>query len=206
MILGFTAIFAIVAEMFLYESKIFERVFIMKKCSVAAIFLFCLIFNVSASAETLYSGNVSDIIQIMKSAGNEFGFNVWGTEYYTYKGVKRCELHFGHSQNNLIRFRLNNNNSIARMLVSVPNSYNTEAEMEDMMYAGLLAGICCITAGVDKDEYKQMWGTIVRDALDDLFATHFHKRYSVWCSKAQQYIIADVETDTSKIDYYFYPE
>ena len=192
--------------MFLCVSKIFEGVFVMKKFSVAAIFLFCLMFNVSASAETLYAGNVSKVIQFMKSVGDEVGFSVWGTEYYTYQGVKRCELHFGRSQNNLIRFRLNSDNSVARMLVSVPNSYNTEVEMEDIMYAGMLAGICCIAAGVDKDEYQQMWGNILRDGLDDLFATHTHKKYSVWCSKAQKYIVADVETDTSKIDYYFYPE
>ena len=177
----------------------------MKKIFVLTMLFACLICNAKASAETLYGGNVADIIQVMKSVGNEFGFSVWGTNYYTtYKGIKRCELHFGNSQNNLIRFRLNNDNSVARMLVSIPNSYNTEAEMEDAMYAGLLAGVCCISAGVDESEYKQLWSTLLSDIVDNMFATHIHKRYSVWCSRAQQYIVADVEMDNYKVDYYFY--
>lgn len=180
----------------------------MKKIFASTAFLICLFFTMTASAETLYGGHVSDIIQLMKSVGNELGFSVWGTEYYTYQGVKRCELHFGSSQNNLIRFRLNSDNSVARMLVSVPNSTNieSESEMKDAMYAGMLAGVCCISAGVNKDEYKQMWGTLWSDILDNIYATHMHKRYSVWCSRAQQYIIADIEVDGSKVDYYFYPE
>lgn len=178
----------------------------MKKIFTSATFLICLFFTMTANAETLYGGHVSDIIQLMKSVGNEFGFSVWGTEYYTYQGVKRCELHFGHSQNNLIRFRLNSDNSVARMLVSVPNSTNTESEMKDAMYAGLLAGVCCISAGVNESEYKQMWSVLWSDIVDNMYATHMHKRYSVWCSRAQQYIIADVEMDTSKVDYYFYPD
>ena len=178
----------------------------MKKFFASATFLICLFFTTAASAETLYGGDVSDVIQFMKSIGNEVGFSVWGTEYYTYQGVKRCELHFGHSQNNLIRFRLNNDNSVARMLVSVPNSYDTEAEMEDAMYAGLLAGVCCIASGVNESEYKQMWSKLWSDFLDNMYATRLHKRYSVWCSKAQQYIVGDVEMDNSKIDFYFYPD
>lgn len=178
----------------------------MKKFFVSATFLICLIFTITASAETLYGGNVSDVIQLMKSVGNEVGFSVWGTEYYTYQGVKRCELHFGHSQNNLIRFRLNNDSSVARMLVSIPSSTNTDAEVEDALHAGVLAGVCCVASGVSESEFKQMWSTLWSDIVDNLFTTHFHKRYSVWCSRAQQYIVADVEMDNSKIDYYFYPD
>lgn len=178
----------------------------MKKIFTSTTFLICLFFTMTASAETLYGGHVSDVIQLMKSVGNEIGFSVWGTEYYTYKGVKRCELHFGHSQNNLIRFRLNNDNSVARMLVSVPSSYNSSEAVEDAMYAGALAGVCCVASGVNESEFKQLWSTLWSDAVDNMFATHFHKRYSVWCSRAQQYIIADVEMDDSKVDFYFYPD
>ncbi len=41
MTLEFTVIFAIVAEIFLCVSKIFERMFVMKKILTAAIFIFC---------------------------------------------------------------------------------------------------------------------------------------------------------------------
>ena len=172
----------------------------MKKFFASATFLICLFFTTAASAETLYGGNVSDLIQGMKYIGNEVGFSVWGTEYYTYKGVKRCELHFGQSQNNLIRFRLNNDNSVARMLVSVPNSY------EDAMYAGFLAGFCCKAFGVNEEEYEQMWSKLTQDTIDNTYSSYMHKKYSVWASRTQQYIVMDVEVNSSKIDLYFYPD
>lgn len=176
----------------------------MRKIFVSAVFLICMVFSMTANAETLYGGDVSDIIQGMKMVGNQFGFSVWGTEYYTYQGVKRCELHFGQSQNNLVRFRLNNNNSVARMLVSVPNSYNSSSEMVDMMHAGMLAGVCCIASGVDENEYQSMWDRYMQDCIDNAYSDYMHKKYSIWSARAQQYIVVDVEMNSSKVDFYFY--
>ena len=99
----------------------------LKRLLALTVFLACLACSVTASAELIYGGNVSDIINAFKLVGSEIGgFNVWGTEYYTHKGIKRCELHFGNSENNLIRFRLNNDNSVARMLITFPNSSGME--------------------------------------------------------------------------------
>ena len=175
----------------------------LKKFLILTMFLSCLACSVTANAQSLYSGNVSNVIKAFKMVGNEIGFSVWGTEYYTYKGIKRCELHFGNTENNLIRFRLNNDNSVARMLITIRNSYN-DSDLDNALQAGILGGTACIIFGVSENEYKQMWKTFTLDAFDNLFDSYFHKNYSVWASGTQQYIVMDVEMDTSKCDLYFY--
>ena len=175
----------------------------LKKFFVLIIFSACLACSATSNAQSLYSGNVSNVINAFKIVGNELGFSLWGTEYYTYKGIKRCELHFGNTGDNLIRFRLNNDNSVARMLITIPNSYN-DSGIENALQAGVLGGTACIIFGVRENEYKQMWKAFTLDAFDTLFVNYFHKKYSVWSSGTQQYIIMDVEMDTSKCDLYFY--
>ena len=171
----------------------------LKKFFVLTTVLTCLACSVTANAQSLYSGNVSNVIDAFKIVGNEFGFSVWGTEYYTYKGVKRCELHFGNTENNLVRFRLNNDNSVARVLITIPNSY------ESGFQAGALSAAVCISLGrVDKNKYNQMWESVILDVFDNLSASHIHKKYYAWSPILKQYITMDVETDTSKIDLYFY--
>ena len=176
----------------------------LKKFLVLTAFLTCLACNCAANAQSLYSGDVSNIIDAFKVVGNKLGFRVWGTEYYTYKGIKRCELHFGNTENNLIRFRLNNDNSVARMLITIPNSYDVSSGLEDGFQAGVLAAVACIAYGVEENEYKQMWDSLTVDIFDNLFSSHIHKKYYAWSSRTQQYITMDVEMDTSKVDFYFY--
>lgn len=177
----------------------------MKRFFVLTMLVACFVCNVTASAESLYRGNVSDIIEAFKMVGNELNFRVWGTEYYTYKGINRCELHFGNSQNNLVRFRLNNDNSVARMLVTIPNSDNFSA-FESGMEAGMLVVASFIVYGVDKKEAQHMWESATVDALNNLYSSHFHKKYYAWSHTTQQYIVMDVEWNMTKLDYYFYPE
>lgn len=173
----------------------------MKRFFVLTMLVACLFCNVTASAESLYRGNVSDIIEAFKMVGNEFNFRVWGTEYYTYKGINRCELHFGNSQNNLVRFRLNNDNSVARMLVTTSNS-----ELDSLMQAGMLLGTALNAYGVDSNDFAQAWLTLLQDLEDNAYSNYFHKRYSLWSYKTHQYIIMDIESNMTKADYYFYPE
>lgn len=175
----------------------------LKKFFVLTTFLTCLACGVTTNAQSLYSGDVSNIIDAFKVVGNKLGFRVWGTEYYTYKGIKRCELHFGNKTDNLVRFRLNNNNSVSRMLITIPNSYDTSG-IEDGFQAGALAAVACIAYGVEENEYKQMWDSLIVDIFDNLFSTHIHKKYYAWSSRTQQYVTMDVEMDTSKLDLYFY--
>ena len=177
----------------------------MKKFFALTMLSVCLFCNVTANAQSLYGGDVSDVINAFKLVGNEFDFRVWGTEYYTYKGIKRCELHFGNSQDNLIRFRLNNNNSVARMLITFKNSYSNSG-FESAFQAGILSAAACLIYGVNEDESKKMWMSFTDDAIDHLFSYYMHKKYYAWSSKTQQYITMDVEMDTSKIDLYFYLE
>ena len=171
----------------------------LKKFFVLIIFSACLACSATSNAQSLYSGNVSNVIDAFKIVGKEFGFSVWGTEYYTYKGIKRCELHFGNTENNLVRFRLNNDNSVARVLITIPNSY------EAGFQAGALSAAVCISFGrVQEKEYKKMWESVILDVFDNLSASHIHKKYYAWSPILKQYITMDVEMDTSKIDLYFY--
>ncbi len=177
----------------------------MKRFFVLTTLLACLVCNLTASAESLYRGNVLDVIDAFKLVGNELGFSLWGTKYYTYKGINRCELHFGNSQNNLIRFRLNNDDSVARMLITIPNSDNVLA-LESGMEAGILAVASCIAYGVNEKEAEHMWESFTVDVFDNIFSSHMHKKYYAWSSRTRQYIVMDVEWDMSKLDLYFYPE
>lgn len=83
---------------------------------VAILFVSCESFA-HATPVQIYDYSVDNFINDLTR------FNVWGTEYYTYQGVKRCELYFGDSKSNIIRFRLNNDNSVSRILVTFPNDF-----------------------------------------------------------------------------------
>ena len=174
----------------------------MKKFFALTTLSVCLLCNVTANARSLYGGNVSDIINAFKVTGNLFEFSVWGTEYYTYNGIKRCELHFGNSQDNLVRFRLNNDNSVARMLISFPSS----SGMDTSIQAGALAGVACAAYDIDDNDYKQMWMTFLQDMVDSVHSNYFHKKYPLWSYRTHQYIVMDVEMNLSKVDLYFYAE
>lgn len=176
----------------------------MKKFAVAAIFLFCLMFNVSASANAvqIYDGRVERIVEIIKQYCNG-----WGTEYYTYQGAKRCELHFGNTDENLVRFRLNNDNSVSRFLITMPSDA-VENSYSDSINAGFVMGVVLGAAGLNSDEIRSLWTKFMNGVENFVnynpYATHFHEKYTVWCSKTSRYVVMDVEFDTKKVEFYFY--
>ncbi len=51
---------------------------------------------------------ISDLSKKVKN----FGVTLWGKEYYTYKGEQRCQFYFGNNKTNIIRFRVNNDNTV----------------------------------------------------------------------------------------------
>ena len=97
----------------------------MKKFFVI-ISLILLLFStnlVHATPVQIYDYSVENIISNLKKECAQQGIDIWGTEYYTYKGTQRCELHFGNTKSNVIRFRLNNDKSVSRILVTIPNPF-----------------------------------------------------------------------------------
>ena len=157
-----------------------------------------------AAAVQIYDYSVDNIISNLKTAGRQADVAIWGTEYYTYKGARRCELHFGSTQRNLIRFRLNNDDSVSRILVTLPNNGLDAASVE----AGFALGVILRSVDLSEAEFKTLWRKYMNGILDIVernpYATHIHEKYSVWCSRTQRYITLDVEVDESKLDYYLY--
>lgn len=157
-----------------------------------------------ATPVQIYDYSVDNIISVLKSAGRQAGVDIWGTEYYTYKGVKRCELHFGDSKRNIIRFRLNNDNSVSRILVTLPNNGFSESSTQ----AGFVVGVVFRPLGLSESEFKNLWSKLLNGVMNaanrDPYLTYFHEKYSIWCSKTQRYMTLDVEMNTSKVDYYLY--
>ena len=171
---------------------------------LVAIFLVSCESLAHATEVQIYDYSVENIINDLKSAGRQFGVDIWGTNYYTYKGVKRCELNFGDSKRNIIRFRLNNDNSVSRILVTLPNDGFSESSIQ----AGHVVGVIFIRLGLSESEFKNLWGNftngVISAANRNPYLTYFHEKYSIWCSKTQRYMTLDVEMNTSKVDYYLY--
>ena len=74
------------------------------------------------------------------------------------------------------------------------------------MQAGILAGTACAAYGLDNNDFEQTWMTLMHDTVDSIYSGYFHKKYPIWSYRTQQYIIMDVEMNTSKVDFYFYAE
>ena len=201
-ILGSVVTFATVAEMFLCVSKIFERVFVMKKFSIVAIFFFCLMFNVSASAQAvqIYDEKVKKIINALNNVPMPKPLLVRKAEYYTYQGAKRCEMHFGRTGEPLIRFRLNNDNSVSRFLVTFSM---TQLVAIDSEVVDECVGLLLVSIGMTRSEINNLLKK-ASNGFNGAHGNNFHEKYSVWCSVIQRYVVLDMEANSSKIDYYFY--
>ena len=173
--------------------------------SIRKIFLLSLmaIFSFMVKAEAyevqIYDGDAETIIRnINKYCSEKKGFNTWGKEYYTYQGVKRCEAHFGSNNNNLIRFRLNNDGSVSRILITTPYVF------EETTKGGDVLAICLATLGLNQSEAVILINNFLNDALSS-DTEYLHKKYQVWCSATQRQVVLDVETNFStKMDLYLY--
>ena len=111
------------------------------------------------------------------------------------------DIFFG-NQNNLIRFRLNNDGSVSKMLISVPNGTLSKYPKLPPMLVGMGLGI----SGMDKSErdlmYEKFTNTVL--SVSQNGKNSFHEKVSGWCSRNQCYIVMDVEFNLSKMDFYFY--
>ena len=156
--------------------------------------------------------SVETVISNLNRIAAELNTSIWGKEYYTYQGARRCEMHFGNSVENTIRLRLNNDNTVARALVIVGGiSDLSRATMKSAVYAGGMATAILFSTGMSESEAK----TLTDDAMDKFFAainrnpymTHYHEKTSVWCSSIQRYVVWDFElseTPEPHMDIYLY--
>lgn len=164
---------------------------------------------VHATPVQIYDYSVENIISNLKKECAQQGIDIWGTEYYNYKGTQRCELHFGNTKSNIIRFCLNDDKSVSRILVIIPNSViSSEGSNNSFMQTAFITGIICKNIGLSESEAYDLtnqWRVNFKNwANQNPNAHYFHEKYSVWCSKTERYIVLDVEMDDFKFDWYFY--
>lgn len=179
----------------------------MKKVFMSAVLALVLLIGENSAYATpvqIYDSDFDEMLPRFKFTCQFLGVDVWGTEYYTYQGARRCELHFGDSTSNIIRFRLNNDNSVSRILITTPYKYFDNND-EKVLYvlANILKEI-----GLSQSEIETLSNDLVNkmEQLERVnpYTTHVHEKFSVWCSKTQRYITLDLEVDYSKVDFYFY--
>lgn len=184
----------------------------MKKFLAAlAILLISCSVRVCAAAP-LIDANVEEVIQAMNYLSRELNIRLWGKEYYTYKGLRRCELHWGNSSDNLIRFRLDSNNNVQRALVSFNSKTNVIESA--LMYSSILMMADLTEADIESfsDKFMQDVMAVFKEKMSQNSAagagdSFFHKAYKIWSSEARRNIIVDVEMNNNGImDIYMYAE
>ena len=182
----------------------------MKKSFVILTFIASLIFSsnsIYAAEVQIYDYSVENIISNLKKECAQRGVELWGTDYYTYQGVRRCELNFGSSKKNIIRFRLNSDDSVVRVLITTPNPF-VAGYKEAFIESATVQGIICRSIGLSESETYDLanqWRVNFKNwANQNSNAHYFHEKYSVWCSKTERHIVLDVEMDDLKFDYYIY--
>ena len=94
----------------------------MKKFFAALLVTFTLLIcqNTAQAVDVrLCDCTAEEVVSYLNRFANKFSIGLWGKHYYTYEGARRCELYFGNSDNNTIRLRLNNDNTVSRALVTI---------------------------------------------------------------------------------------
>lgn len=166
--------------------------------------------SASAAEVQIYDRSVDDIIADLKSDCAKYNVtDIWGTEYYTYQGARRCEVNFGDTKDNVIRFRLNDDNSVARLLITIPNSIvGRDGSPEGFMQASFVMGSIFKAIGLSESEARDLGDTWTQNfkafGRQNPHAHHYHEKFSVWCSRLERNIVLDVEPDDSKFDWYIY--
>ena len=51
-------------------------------------------FIAFAAQVQIYDQSINNVLNSIKEDCSKYGFSIWGIEYYTYEGAKRCEFHF----------------------------------------------------------------------------------------------------------------
>ena len=177
----------------------------MRKIFMALILMSVFFFNanIAAASEVRLSNRTAEeILNDLKIVGNELGISIWGKEYYTYQGARRCEVKFGKSDNNAIRFRLNNDNSVQRILITF-YYYNQRQALDSVVDASFLAAATMLAIGLSESEMDVLYNKI-NSVRDRFYSKYVHEKASVWCSATQRYVVLDFEAEPSHMDFYLY--
>lgn len=153
----------------------------------------------------IYDSDFNDLFSHLKLECQYADVSLWGTEYYTYQGAQRCETHFGNSKRNIIRFRLNNDNSVSRILITT-SPFLFSMESTQLVFSVILY-VIFDEIGLSQSELTTLLDRL-GDKLDRIssYDTHFHDKISVWCAKTRRYVTLDFEMDYSKVDFYLYAD
>ena len=177
----------------------------MRKIFMALILMTAFFFNanvVVASEVRLSNRTAEEILNDLRIVGNELGISIWGKEYYTYQGARRCEVKFGKTDNNAIRFRLNNDNSTQRILITF-YYYSERQAIDSMVDASFLAAATMLAIGLNESEMEVL-NQKLNSVSDRFYSKYVHEKISVWCSATQRYVVLDFEAEPSHMDFYFY--
>ena len=177
----------------------------MRKIFMALILITVFVFNVNVAAASevrLSNRTAEEILNDLRIVGNQLGISIWGKEYYTYQGARRCEVKFGKSDNNAIRFRLNNDNSTQRILITF-YYYNERQAIDSVVDASFLAAAAMLAVGLSESEMDVLYNKL-NSVKNNFYSKYVHEKVSVWCSATQRYVVLDFEAEPSHMDFYLY--
>lgn len=178
-----------------------------KTVLLTVVLMMSFMFRAEAVPVQLYDGGVEDFLRFFQAGAADSNIDFWGTNYGTYEGEQCCETYYGDSEDNVIRFYLNDDRSISRMLISIPKDSVTGGNTESVGNVGFFIGLASMGAGLTGEETKSLWngfnndeGTMVEgDASGE---SHKRYRHSQWCPKTQRHILLEAEVVDDRLEFY----
>lgn len=172
----------------------FKKIF---SAVLALVLIFGISFKTEAALVQVYDGGVRNFFKVFEIISKNKNVYFDEPDFYTHKGVKRCDVNFGDSSDSFVRFILNNDGSVSRILIRIPS----DASVSTGLDAGYICGACLGTIGLNSQEYFSIWGRLSDDVSSTLknnpYASNFKKNYSAWCSKTNRYVAVEFEFDLS---------
>lgn len=154
--------------------------------------------SAEVSAGEVINYDAERVIKNVVRVTNSDNISIWGKEYYTYEGVRYCRFHWGNAKNNLILFRLNDNNHVKRAIVSAPSS------IRDQCFS--MAEVICSLAGLSTGEIDDLVTKINNDIMANPYVTSFKKIYPIFSTnraiKKQKNIIQVMVEFKDNYDFY----
>ena len=172
----------------------------------AVIFMLSFMFRVEAVPVQLYDGGVDDFLSFFQAGAADSNIGFWGTNYYTYEGEQCCESYYGDSEDNVIRFYLNDDGSVSRMRIDLPKESAIGGNTENVRNVGFFIGLASMRAGLTGEETKSLWNGFNNDEgtmVEGSSSGESHKRYSYsqWCPKTQRHILLEAEVVDDRVEF-----
>lgn len=179
-----------------------------------ALFATIMFINTPASAALVYDYNVETMIDRLYSETRKQRINFFNKEYYVHNGARRCEIHYGaDNRDSLIRFRLDDNNNVQKILISYIYKGTSDIDYSVMnaVEGMLILTLVFETMGLDVNDYQSL--KRANEGIDRIMSSkvvtadqYFHNKSTAWCPTIQRNITFDVEFKNFVCDYYIYSE